>query len=521
MGDALIQIRTGSTNSHFARVQNRSVRVLLINTPFRDMYGPIKIAAGVYFPLALGSVAAYCLQKGHEVKLIDPEPQGYQYSDMKRIVEEYQPDIIGMTCATPNFNNALKIAAMAKEVCGAMITIGGVHVSSYPEPALRAAGSVVDAVILREGEEQMEELCQYLLGNVSDLSSIKGIAFRTPDGKVINNGIRPFIEDMDSLPFPAYHLVDLNLYKPNVYKAKGTKTASVVTSRGCPAFCVFCASHKTLGRGFRAHSAEYVIRLVEYLVNEHKVDHVSFEDDVFTLDLVRCKKFCNLMIEKGLNKKVKWACFSRVVGIDEELFSLMKQAGCYAVSMGCESGDDLMLQNMKKGTTVELNRRAIELCHKVGLRSIAFFVFGTPGETKESIERTIQFALTTRPTMAFFNVLSPYPGTELFDYSFTKEEQDKIQNWEDFVSIGVNPQLKHSNLTQDELQKAAADAFRRFYFNPRGVYNVMRSVSTLNEFKELGVGAYGLCLQIGEWMRRVTLTRLHSSDEQKAASAAP
>ncbi len=214
------------------------------------------------------------------------------------------------------------------------------------------------------------------------------------------------------------------------------------------------------------------------------------------------------MIEKGLNKKVKWACFSRVVGVDEELFSLMKKAGCYAVSMGCESGDDQMLINMKKGTTAALNRRAIELCHKVGLRSIAFFVFGTPGETKESIERTIQFALDTRPTMAFFNVLSPYPGTELFDYSFSKEEQENIKNWEDFVSIGVNPQLKHTNLTQDELQEAAASAFRRFYFNPKGVWNVAASVSTLNEVKELSIGVYGLCLQIGEWMKRAAATKL-------------
>lgn len=517
MEQELIQVRTASASPYYGKVQDRKVRIILINTPFRDMYGPIKVAAGTYFPLAMGSLASYCIAKGHDVKLIDPEPQNMQYADIKRLVEEYQPDLVGMTCATPNFNIALKIAKMAKEVCGAMVVIGGVHVSSYPEPALRAAGDVVDAVILREGELQLDDLCQHLRGNLSDLSSIKGIAFRTVAGHIINNGKRDFIEDLDSLPFPAYDLIDLTLYKPNVYKAKGKKTATVMTSRGCPAFCIFCASHKTLGRGFRAHSPEYVARLVEHLVNDLGVDHVSFEDDVFTLDVVRAKKICQLFIEKGLNKKVQWACFSRVVGIDEELFSLMKKAGCYAVSLGCESGDDEMLKNMKKGTTVELNRRAIELCRKVGLRSIAFFVFGTPGETKESIERTVQFALDTRPTMAFFNVLSPYPGTELFDYSFTKEEQDKIQNWEDFVSIGVNPQLQHMNLTQDELQEAAASAFRRFYFSPKGVWNVAASISSVNEFKELSVGAFGLCLQIGEWMRRVTLSR--SSPQKSVASA--
>ncbi|MEW6617671.1 MAG: radical SAM protein [Patescibacteria group bacterium] len=493
------------TDTFFAKVKNRPVRLMLINTPFRDMYGPIKVAAGRYFPLSLGYIASYCLSKGYDVQLIDPEPQNIGYEGIKKKVKEYQPDIIGLTCATPNFGNAVTIAAMAKEVCGAIIVAGGVHVTTYPEPALRTCKDI-DVITLREGEETMDELCQYLQGNIESLDKIQGIVFRGKDA-FVNTGLRPFITDLDKLPFPAYHLVDMSLYKPNVYTCKGSRTATIMTSRGCPGTCIYCASHKVLGRGFRPNSPEYVLRLITHLVETYHANHIIFEDDVFTFDKERAKKICRALIEKGLNKKIQWCCFSRVTSAEEELFSLMKEAGCYAVSFGIESGSDVMLKNMKKGTTTALNRKGLELCKKAGMRSIAFFVFGTPGETKETIEETIHFALETRPTMAFFNILSPYPGTELFEYSFTKEEADKIHDWKDFVSIGINPQLKHTNLTQDELQNAAASAFRRFYYNPKGMYGVLSSISSFNEFKELSIGAYGLCLQMGEWMRRATLAK--------------
>jgi radical SAM superfamily enzyme YgiQ (UPF0313 family) len=354
----------------------------------------------------------------------------------------------------------------------------------------------------------MDELCQHMHGTINSLKNILGIVFRE-NNSFINTGLRPFMTDLDKLPFPAFHLVDINLYKPNVYTCKGSKTATIMTSRGCPGTCIYCASHKVLGRGFRPNSPEYVLTMIQHLVDTYNVNHIIFEDDVFTYDKERAKKICRGLIEKGLNKKIQWCCFSRVTSAEEELFQLMKESGCYAVSFGIESGSDLMLKNMKKGTTVTLNRRGLELCKKVGMRSIAFFVFGTPGETKETIEETIQFALETRPTMAFSNILSPYPGTELFEYSFTKEEADKIHDWTDFVSIGVNPQLKHTNLTQDELQTGVIHAYRRFYYTPKGVWNVFSSISSYNEFKELLIGVYGLCLQIIEWMRRATQTKFN------------
>lgn len=493
-------------DNFFAKVKDRPVKLMLINTPFRDMYGPIKVAAGRYFPLSLGYIASYCLSKGRDVQLIDPEPQKMGYNDMKKKIQEYQPDIIGLTCATPNFGNAVKIAATAKEVCNAMVVAGGVHVTTYPEPALRACKDI-DIVTLREGEETMDELCNYLEGKITSLDAIQGLVFRK-DSKFVNTGLRPFIGDLDKLPMPAYHLIDIGLYKPNVYTCKGSRTATIMTSRGCPGTCIYCASHKVLGRVFRPHSPEYVLKMIQHLVDAYKVNHIIFEDDVFTYDKERAKKICRGIIEKGLNKKIQWCCFSRVTSAEEDLFQLMKESGCYAVSFGIESGSNLMLRNMKKGATAALNKQALELCKKAGMRSIAFFVFGTPGETKETIEETIQFALKTMPTMAFFNILSPYPGTELFEYSFTKEEADKIHDWKDFVSIGINPQLKHTNLTQDELQKAAASAFRRFYYNPKGIWNVLSSISSYNELKELSIGAYGLCLQMTEWMRRATVAKL-------------
>ncbi|MBN1502047.1 radical SAM protein [Candidatus Woesearchaeota archaeon] len=481
-------------------IKDREIRLLLINAPHRDLYGPIKLAAGKYFPMGIGYIASYCISKGHKVKLLDPEPQHMQHKDIKKAIRLIKPDIIGITSATPNFNNAVEVAKIAKRVSDAIIVMGGVHVSSFPEQSLMVAKEI-DIVAIGEGEEIMNDICQYVKGQIRKLKEIRGIVYRGKEGKIFNTGFRPPIENMDKLPFPAYHLTDFNLYKPNVYKSKGTRTATIISSRGCPSFCIYCASHKVHGRRYRAHSAEYIIKLVEYLIKKYNINHIGFEDDTFTFDVKRAKKICELMIEKGLNRKLKWSCYSKVTSITEDLLRIMKKAGCYTVNFGIESGDQKILKIMKKGTTVKLNKQAIELSNKLGLRTQANFLFGAPGETKETIENTIKFALDTNPTMAFFNVICPYPGTELFDQCFSGDAVDKIKDWQNFVGIGVNPPLPHSNLTQGELKKAIASAYRRFYFRPKAIWNILRSLSSFHEFKELTLGAFGLILQIEAWTK--------------------
>jgi len=461
------------------------MRVALINTPFIELYGPIKIAAGRYFPLGIGYIAAVLKMQGCQVRIIDPEAEGLDYSDVRETLKNFNPDIVGLSSATPNFGQACKIARIAREENVSTIILGGAHASSVPELVLTKCADI-DLVAIGEGEGIMSELCAG-----KSLQEIDGIAYRK-DGKIQFTVPRDPISNVDSLPLPARELVDLRLYRPNTYVDRGKNSVTLITSRGCPSRCVFCASHTTLGRRFRAHSPEYVLHEMEYLMGKYGIKHFIFNDDTFTMNKNRVMEICSLILQK--NMKIEWYCFARVDTLDRELLSMMIKAGCNSIGFGIESGDATVLRNLKKGITLEQSRKAMRICNEFGLETYAFFILGSPGETLDSVQRTVNFSKEIRPTLAFFNMMVPYPGTEVFNNlnlnSYT------IDNWEDFVAIGTNSAVLSSSIPKDELQRLVSKANCSFYLRPFQIYRILKQVRTWKRLKTYMLGGYGLLMQV-------------------------
>lgn len=473
------------------------MRVLLIKAPYRDLYGPLKLASGNYFLLGLGYIAAVLRDNGHTVSMLDPEAQGLDHLSLVNRVKMYKPDLVGISATTPDFANALKIAGLIRQDSNAFILLGGIHATSLPEYILERYPDRFDALCIGEGEITALEVCKFLEGKIKSLSDINGICFRNGEG-IIRTQPRPFIQDVDSLPFPARDLVDLTLYQPNAFNFRKGKTATLITSRGCPFRCTFCASKLTLGGKFRARSADNVLKEIKHLVNQYGINHILIQDDTFTFDITRAKEICRKIIDANL--KIEWFAFSQVSKIDEELFSLMKKAGCYSVGFGIESADKEVLKNIRKPITVEQSEFAIRTAGKYKLKTQAYFVFGNKADTKETISRTIKFACRISPTFAFFNKLVPYPGTEIFQEYF--KDGYKNIDWKNFVPYGVQAACSTQTFSKRDLQLLAFRANLIFYFRPSQIIRILKTIRSFSELKEYIKGALGLVLQMVSWERQ-------------------
>lgn len=473
------------------------MKICLINTPYKYIYGPIKTGIGCYFPIGLGYIASALLKKGHEVVIFDPEAENLNYEGIRSFLKKNSPDIVGISCATPNFKNASDIAKMIKKELKIHIVLGGVHASALPSQILKNHPEF-DIIVIGEGELSFSEICDYYEKKIKSLESIDGIAYK--EGKAVKlTKLRKLIEPVDVLPFPARHLVDLAKYKLSVHVDLGKKSATILTSRGCPYQCTYCASYLTMGEKFRSHNTKYVIQEIEHLTKSYSIEHIVIQDDTFTINKKRVEKICRDLIDKKMN--IDWYCFARVDTVTKEMLSLMKQSGCYSVGYGIESADETVLKNIKKGITLEQCREALKISNDLGFRTLAFFMFGNPGETKESIEKTISFAKELKPDLAFFNSLIPYPGTEVYDTHY-KSKFEGSEKWEDFVAIGVNPVVELENLSPKDIQKYIYKANIQFYFRPLHILHLASHLRSLSELKVYTNGVYSLLKQCFSWKRK-------------------
>ncbi|MDD5645315.1 MAG: radical SAM protein [bacterium] len=466
------------------------MKVALVNTPFVNLYGPIKLSAGRYFPLGLGYISSFLKQYGHNVRIYDPEATGADMNLLRKELSDFNPGLVGITSATPNFQNAVEIAKMAGEFpSNPRVVLGGVHATALGEEILKRY-RCFDFIISGEGELTFRDLLDCMCSGRPRLDDIDGLIYRDGE-KITKNRARKWIEDLDSLPYPDRDAVPARFYRPHSYNAVSKSWATVVTGRGCPFKCTFCASYLTTGYKYRTRKSSKIVEEIEYLVNRYDIKQIVFLDDTFTLFKDRVKEICGGIIDRGLD--IKWSCFARVNTLDEDTLEIMKKSGCYCLSFGFESGSNDILKKMKKGTTVEECAGVMEKVRKIGLKSLGFFILGAEGETRETINRTIKFARELGPTLAFFNMPVPYPGTELFERYFGKTE---VRNWEDFVAVGVNPVMKPEGVTAGEMRNYVIKAYATFYLNPVRIFEILRYLTGPYELLEYFRGGAGLFMQV-------------------------
>ncbi|MGQ9921436.1 MAG: B12-binding domain-containing radical SAM protein [Desulfobacca sp.] len=465
------------------------MNILLIEAPYD--YGRMESMTKPHFPLGLGYVAAYLRQQGHTVRLLiklTPE-------ELQRHLEAFDPQLVGVSCMTPTFPQAVAICRTVKEKGRAATVLGGPHVTALKEDIL-ALQPEVDYVVYGEGEQTVAALCQALAQGNPALPDVNGLVYRRPDGTISVNPPRGLIKDVDSLPFPARDLLDMERLGTHRYIDVGRNSATMISSRGCPFKCAFCSSHITMGKLYRFRSAENVLAEIDELVGRYRVNHIAFEDDTFTLNRERLETICQELIRRCYD--LTWYCLSRVESMDLELARLMRRAGCRLVSFGIESGNPEILQKIHKKISLPAARRAVEACYRAGLRSQCTFILGFPFDTQQTMAETLRFAQELSPTIAIFFALVPYPGTEMYRYLPESLRPQRADEWQDFANM-INNQGYLSlvpGVSAAALTRMTEQWHLRFYLRPRQLYRMFRTLHSWQEFRSFAASGWGLAQKV-------------------------
>tara|TARA_R110000787_G_scaffold38793_38_gene97599 strand:- start:589 stop:2166 length:1578 start_codon:yes stop_codon:yes gene_type:complete len=437
-------------------------RILLIVPPgtIEESYGRLSSAAGELPMLGLAYIAAALRDQGHVVKIIDYEVNDWPIDRVEGDIRAFGPDVVGMTAYITNMRRCARVASIAKDVSPAILTIlGGPQVTIFPEEAFHSPS--IDMIVLSEGEMIIRNVMN-ALGDEEALRRVKGIWFRAETGEIVRNEREGLVDDLDIFPQPALDLYDMERYFPPAH-IRGKRVAHLLTSRGCPFQCTFCETKLTFGRSFRYHSTERILVELEHLISMG-FESFQFYDDIFTANRKRVIDLCAGIRARGWN--IKWMCFTRTNCVDSELLAIMKEAGCYLITYGGESGDDDLLLLIKKGLTVATNFEGIRKAREIGILTMSSFMLGLPTETREQSMRTIQFAIDSGLDYAVFPITEPYPGTELWvdaqKYGYF-DNSGKYQN--NLLSENSAVWVPHGR-TREELEALAQLAMRRFFMRP-------------------------------------------------------
>jgi radical SAM superfamily enzyme YgiQ (UPF0313 family) len=425
------------------------MKVMLINPP--DTASKYKFIGLVAPPLGIGYIAAVLEENDIDVKIIDGPALEIGWEDLENEIIKYSPDIVGITALTPTINQALKSARIAKSACSdASVVLGGYHPTFTYQELLK--NDFVDSVVLGEGECTMLEIAK-AARNGTSLREVKGIATRefiTPP--------RPIIEDLDILPFPARHLLPMDRYKILNMKLP---TGTLISGRGCPYKCSFCSSAAMHGHKLRMRSAENIVDEMEHLVDAHHAKMIAFMDDTFTMNQKRVEEVCSEIKNRDLD--LYWGCTARADTVSSKLLKKMKESGCITLFLGVESADQQHLDKLNKRITLDRIRRTFELTRELNLRTIASAVLGMPGDTKQSIEKTINFVKSLNPSYAVFSLATPYPGTNFY-IEASKQNLIKVNDWSKYTLL--NPVLETVDCSLEELKNLQKQAFMDFYLRP-------------------------------------------------------
>jgi radical SAM superfamily enzyme YgiQ (UPF0313 family) len=369
-------------------------RILLVNPPYPvdDFPSP---------PLGLMSLGAYLESNGYDVMIDDLVVNSFSRERAERIATEFRPGFIGITGATMNIKKSLEALSLYRELLPGAVTIaGGPHVTFDAEAVLRD-NPLLDFVVRGEGELALEELLGAVRGN-RDYSKIDGLSFRR--GKaIIHNRAREFITDINILPTPDLRLVELGKYRAL------NLPVNMTTSRGCPHRCIFCSGNRMVGNRVRYFHTERVVDEFQSLAETGPLQ-INIADDLFTANRKRCMEICSEILKRRIIQE--WTAFARVDTVSEELLWLMKKAGCTTLCFGIESGNQEILDRAKKKTNLKMCRDAADISRKTGIRFMAAYILGLPGETPETVKRTLEFSRSLSDAYGY-HILAPFPGSEV------------------------------------------------------------------------------------------------------------
>ncbi len=410
----------------------------------------------------LASIAEEC---GFEAKIKDYSLGGNFEKDLR----EFSPDYLLVNIATPTFKSDMESVLRAKAILPNLVTIvKGAPFLTYNINVIYE-NQFVDYVIMGEPELTLRDI----LNGVPD-NEILGICYRE-NFQGVKNELRPFIENLDILPFPARHLVDNSIYtRPD----NGKIQAVIKVSRGCPYHCFFCLATPVSGAKVRVRSADNIVSEIKECVEKYKIKNFLFWSDIFNFNRKWTLELCNKIIESGL--KITWSANTRANTMDEEMARLMYKAGCRLVSIGVESGSQEILNRIGKKITLSEIRETVRILKKNRIKIYNYFVIGLPWETERTVEETIKFAIELDSNFVSFYTATPLPGTRFFEYAMTNH---LIDDGMDFEGAYYNPVVRSHELSKDRIFELHKLAVKRFYLRPAYIIKTLLSLRSFAEFE--------------------------------------
>lgn len=452
---------------------------LLINPPAIDTIE--EHDAPAHPNISVGTLAAYLLEQGIEVDVIDAKFERLNFEQTTERFKKRKYGVVGLTSFTHDINNAHKLAKDFKLIDPEIVTvIGGFHVTAVPYETLETF-PYFDIAAVGECEYTFHEICE-AIKNKKDFSHIFGIYYREKNGEIKINPVRMREQDLEKFPLPAWHLFPKSKYY------------QIMTARGCPNFCSFCMS--PYGRKImRMRSPEHIIKEIEWLINTYHPKKIRFNDETFSHDYDRATKILDMIIEKGFNKKTGFIISTRANKVDVPLLNKMKEANTIVLEIGVETGDPDIIIKTHKGITLDQTEKAVKISKEAGLYVACGFIIGHPYETKETAKKTVDYMAKLNPHRAAIGIMVPYPGTEVYELARQGKANYKLlsTNWADYNKQMGNA-LEMQNFNRKEMERMQALAYLKLYTYNFRIFDLIKFVWTYRKAgmfflkKQLGLG---------------------------------
>ena len=449
-----------------------------------EEYGHLAKVGSIEMPNGLCYLAASTRKAGYKTEIIDAHAMNLSNDKLTNLIINKNPKYVGISANTINIYSTADLAKKIKNIKPRIkIIVGGPHITTVPVETMKRFPEI-DIGVIGEGEITIVDLFNTMRKKRKNLKKVKGIVYRKGK-KIVITEKREFIKNLDMLPPPAFDLLPefKKYYKPPAWSLHEKVSALFITSRGCPGQCTFC-DRSVFGNICRAHSAEYVMKVIRNLYYKYSVRHLRLIEDNLLLFRERLKKICNAIIKENL--KISWSCFARADFVNLEILRLMKKAGCWQISYGIETGEQKILDVEKKNITLKQIERAVKLTRKVGIRVVGFNMIGHPLETIKTMKKTIDFNKRIKVDDFKAEFLTPFPGTEVY---LTVDKYGTLDK--DWRKMGVykGPSFIPYGLTEELLIEWHKRGLRQFYLQPRIILSYIKQIKSLNDIKTLFLGA--------------------------------
>jgi len=435
--------------------------------------------ATVWPPLTLATLGAIAREWG-PVRLLDGNVESLTLAGLLEDIARFEADLVLVNTGFPSIDNDMAVAAAIKQARpGTRVVAFGVFFTMLEQRGF-AEYPALDAVLVGEPEVTFHELGAALAAESADWSAIAGLIYRNAAQEVVQTPARSLLDDLDSLPRPDRALLHNDLYR---LPHNNQPFTLVNTGRGCPYPCIYCIVNSYYGRKCRQRSVAAILKEVRECVEQYGIHEFLFWEEVFTLDQEFVLGFCTALMESGL--KINWAATTRMDRVNPEILAAMKQAGCYLLGLGIESGDQGILDNARKNQSVDLAPRVVAMCRQAGIRTMGHFIFGLPGETLATGEKTIQYMLGLGLDYMQCYAAVPYPKTVLGELALANGWITAAR-WSQYDFGGASI-LRTDTLQPGDVDRLRTQAFRRFYFRPRFLLRRLMTDASLWRAPQLSV----------------------------------